>query len=96
VNTAINKMIKSLVLVAVVALVGCASRPEKTYYPADMKNFVANCGQAKTQVDFLSQKIDEYSEYHRTHPPTLEDRRYYGHLKNNLWSLRSSCSVLQR
>jgi uncharacterized lipoprotein YmbA len=96
VNIDINKMIKLLVLAGVVALVGCASQPEKTYYPADMKTFVANCGQAKTQVDFLSQKIDEYSEYHRAHPITLEDRRYYGQLKNNLWSLRSSCSVLQR
>ena len=89
-------MINYLFLAMVVVLSGCASQPEKPYYPADMTNFVANCGMAKTQVDFLSQQIDAYNEYHLTHPITLEDRRYYGKLKNNIWSLRSSCSVLQR
>jgi len=89
-------MIKYLLPVVVVTLVGCASQPEQPYYPADMKNFIANCGQARSQVDFLTQKIDEYNQYHRTHPITLEDRRYYEKLKNNLWSLRSSCSAPQR
>jgi len=89
-------MIRYLAPVIVVTLVGCASQPEKPYYPADMKNFVTNCGQARFQVDLLSQQIDEYNEYHRTHPITLEDRKLYELLKNNLWSLRSSCSVLQR
>ena len=89
-------MIKVLISSVAVVLVGCASQPEKPYYPADMKNFVANCSQARNQVDFLTQKIDEYNEYHRTRPSTLEDRRYYEKLKNNLWTLRSSCSALQR
>ena len=78
-------------LLTVLLLAGCASQPEKAYYPADMKNFVASCNQAKNQIDFLSQKINEYNDYHRSNPPTLEDRRYYGKLKNNLWSLRSTC-----
>lgn len=76
---------------AILLLAGCASQPEKTYHPADMKNFVADCQRAKSQIDFLSQKINEYNEYHRTNPSTLEERRYYSKLKNNLWSLRSSC-----
>jgi uncharacterized lipoprotein YmbA len=88
-------MIKLLIVLVGIALVGCASQPEKPYYPADMKNFVASCSIAKSQVDFLTEKIDEYNEYHRTHPITLEDRRYYEKLKNNLWSLRSSCSAKQ-
>jgi uncharacterized lipoprotein YmbA len=96
VNTGINKMIKYLIPAMVIALVGCAGQPEKSYYPADMKNFVTDCSRARAQVDFLTQQIDEYLEYHRTRPPTLEDRRYYEKLKNSLWSLRSSCSVLQR
>jgi uncharacterized lipoprotein YmbA len=89
-------MLKTLIIIGTIALVGCASQPERTYQPADMKNFVASCSQAKSQVDFLSQKINEYLEYHRTYPPTLEDRRYYEKLKNTIWSLRSSCSALQR
>jgi uncharacterized lipoprotein YmbA len=89
-------MFKRLVLVGIITLGGCASQPEKPYYPADMTNFVANCRMAKVQIDFLTQQIDEYNAYHLTHPITLEDRRYYGKLKNNLWSLRSSCSALQR
>jgi len=89
-------MIKLLVLVGIIALGGCASQATKSYYPADMTNFVANCRMAKVQIDFLTQQIDEYTAYHLTQPITLEDRRYYGKLKNNLWSLRSSCSALQR
>ena len=84
-------MIKYLIPSMVVALVGCAGKPQATYRPADMTTFVANCQQAKSQIDFLSQKINEYNEYHQSNPPTLEDRRYYGKLKNNLWSLRSTC-----
>jgi uncharacterized lipoprotein YmbA len=84
-------MLKTLIIFGAIVLVGCASQPKQEYYPADMKNFVANCGQAKSQIDFLTQKIDEYIQYHQTVPPTLEDRRYYGKLKNNIWSLRSTC-----
>jgi len=78
-------------LLTILLLAGCASQPEKAYHPADMKNFIASCNQANSQIDFLAQKISEYNEYHRDNPPTLEDRRYYGKLKNNLWSLRSTC-----
>jgi uncharacterized lipoprotein YmbA len=85
-----------ILFLAVISMFGCASQPERTYQPADMNNFVASCSQAKRQVDFLSQRINEYLEYHRTYPPTLEDRRYYEKLKNTIWSLRSSCSALQR
>jgi hypothetical protein len=84
-------MIKELALVGVIVLGGCASQSEKSYHPADMTNFIANCGSAKSQIDFLAQRIDEYNVYHQSHPPTLEDRRYYEKLKNNIWSLRSSC-----
>jgi hypothetical protein len=93
VNIVINKMLKTLMIVGTVVLVGCAGRPNQPYQPADMKNFVASCSQAKNQIDFLSQQIDEYNEYHKNQPITLEDRRYYSQLKNNLWSLRSTCSA---
>ena len=89
-------MLKYLIFLGVSVLVSCASQPERTYQPADMTTFIASCSRAKSQVDFLSQKINEYLEYHRTYPPTLEDRRYYEKLKNTIWSLRSSCSALQR
>jgi hypothetical protein len=46
---------------------------------------------AKIQIDSLQKQIDAYQAYHQTVTPTLEDRRYYGKLKNNLWSLRSTC-----
>jgi hypothetical protein len=98
VNTVINKMLKTVMIIGTVVLVGCAGQPrqpEKPYQPADMKNFVAGCNLARSQIDFLTQKINEYHEYHRTRPITLEDRRYYGQLKNNLWSLRSTCSAKQ-
>jgi hypothetical protein len=85
-----------ILFLAVISMFGCASQPERTYQSADMTTFIASCSRAKSQVDFLSQKINEYLEYHRTYPPTLEDRRYYEKLKNTIWSLRSSCSALQR
>ena len=77
------------------SIVGCASQPEKTYYPPNMTNFVASCNHARTQIDYLTKEIDEYNEYHKNHPITLEDRRAYGRMKNALWSLRSSCSAKQ-
>ena len=85
-------MRKHLVILSIVSLVGCVAQPQQTYHPADMTNFVANCRVAQIQIDFLTQKINEYNEYYQNNPPTLEDRRYYGKLKNNLWSLRSTCS----
>jgi hypothetical protein len=84
-------MIKQLVWLVGILLVGCATGT--SYHPADMTNFVASCQQAKSQIDFLTVKIDEYNQYHQNNPPTLEDRRYYSKLKNNLWSLRSTCSA---
>jgi hypothetical protein len=84
-----------ILFLAVISIIGCASQPKQEYYPADMKNFIASCSQARSQIDFLTQKINEYNEYHKNQPITLEDRRYYGNLKNNLWSLRSSCSAKQ-
>jgi len=84
-------MIKQSVLLVVILLVGCATHT--AYQPVDMTTFVASCPDAKRQIDFLTIKIDEYNQYHQTNPPTLEDRRYYSKLKNNLWSLRSTCSA---
>ena len=86
-------MLKIVIVAGIITLVGCATQAQSTYYPADMKNFVGECSQAKSQIDFLTQKINEYNDYHKTTPPTLEDRRYYSKLKNNLWSLRSTCSA---
>lgn len=82
-------MLKQLIILCTVALVGCASQPVPTYQRADMTNFVANCRVAKIQIDSLQKEIDAYLAYHRTVTPTLEDRRYYSKLKNNIWSLRS-------
>jgi hypothetical protein len=83
-----HKVSKLLLVLAVAATGACASRP---YQPADMKTFVPNCSQARAQTDLLSMRIEQYEQHHRTHPPTKLDREYYGELKNNLWSLRSSC-----
>jgi len=88
-------MLKILILTGVVSLVGCASHPEKKYYPPDMTNFVASCKQARTQIDYLTKEINDYNEYYKDRPTTLEDRRTYGRMKNALWSLRSSCSAKQ-
>ena len=84
-------MLKQFAILGVAALVGCASKPAPTYQRADMTNFIANCRVAKIQIDSLNQRIIEYQNYVRSNTPTLEDQRYYGKLKNNLWSLRSTC-----
>ncbi len=86
-------MLKQLVMIGTVILVGCASQPAPTYQRADMTNFVPNCKIAKIQIDFLQKQIDEYLVYWRTQTVTLDDQRYFGKLKNNLWSLRSTCST---
>ena len=86
-------MLKQLVMIGTVILVGCASQPAPTYQRADMTNFVPNCKIAKIQIDFLQKQIDEYLVYWRTQTVTLDDQRYFGKLKNNLWSLRSTCSA---
>jgi hypothetical protein len=88
-------MLKHLIIFGTVALVGCASQPERKYYPPDMTTFIASCSQARTQIDYLTQEINNYNEYYKDRPTTLEDRRTYGRIKNALWSLRSSCSAKQ-
>lgn len=88
-------MFKYLILVGIVTLGGCASQPEKKYYPPDMTNFVTSCKHARTQIDYLTKEINDYNEYFKNNPTTLEDRRTYGRMKNALWSLRSSCSAKQ-
>lgn len=95
-------MIKYLVPVVVVALVGCASQPEQSrqsYQPADLTNFVAACQYsngtpaARGKIEYLQGLVNDYLEYHKTHPITIEDRRYYGRLKNYIWSMRSTCAA---
>ena len=86
-------MIKFLLFVTVTTLVGCAGQSQQTYQPADMRNFVMDCRLAHYQIDFLSNQIAAYQTYHATHPVTLEDQRYYGKLKNNIWALRSTCDA---
>ena len=88
-------MLKHLIIFGTMVLVGCASQPEKKYYPPDMANFIASCAQARTQIDYLTKEINDYNEYYKDRPTTLEDRRVYGRMKNALWSLRSSCSAKQ-
>jgi hypothetical protein len=88
-------MLKHLIIFSTVVLVGCASQPERKYYPPDMTNFVANCNMARSQIDYLTREINDYNEYYKDRPTTLEDRRTYGRMKNALWSLRSSCSAKQ-
>jgi uncharacterized lipoprotein YmbA len=86
-------MIKKIIIIGAVILTGCTTQPKQTYYPADMTNFIANCRQAHAQIDFLQREIDAYLAYHQTVPVTLEDQRYFGRLKNNIWSLRSTCNA---
>lgn len=76
-----------------VALTACAGQPQSAYQPADMSKFVMNCRLAHYQIDFLSNQIAAYQAYHATQPVTLEDQRYYGKLKNNIWALRSTCDA---
>ena len=87
-------MKKALFLVAF-GLVGCATQPQ-TFDRSDMVGFKPDCGQARTQVDYLQQRINDYHAYFQSRPITEQDRRYYTRLKNNIWSLRASCSALQR
>jgi hypothetical protein len=86
-------MLKHLIVFGTVVLVGCASQPERKYSPPDMTNFIASCTQARSQIDYLTQEINNYNEYYKDRPTTLESRRTYGRMKNALWSLRSSCSA---
>jgi hypothetical protein len=93
VNTVINNLIKLAVVSTV--LVGCATKPAPTFTFTDLDNWQNDCGQAKRQSEYLQQRLDSYREYFKDHPITPQSQRYVGKLKNNLWSLRSSCSALQ-
>ena len=86
-----------LLFSAVILFAGCAAQvTQRSFDRSDMMSFKTDCAQARTQVDFLQSRIDAYHAHFRSNPVTLEDRRYYTKLKNNIWSLRASCSVLQR
>ena len=88
----ISNVVEKFVLLGAVALVGCATQPAAdSYRPADIHSFKANCAIAQIQIDSLNRNIADYLEHFRTRKPTLEDQRYFGRLKNNIWSLRSSC-----
>ena len=88
-------MLKYLIFLGVSVLVGCAGQPEKKYQLPDMANFKPNCRIAKAQVDYLTEQLDEYGQYYKTQPTTLESRRALGRMKNALWALRSTCSAQQ-
>lgn len=90
---------RQLFFVAVILLTGCASQPNKPGYDiSDYDTFRTDCGRAQAQVAYLKSRIDEFHAYFRANPDQLTQpyRQYYTRLKNNLWSLRSSCSVLQQ
>ena len=81
----------------VILFAGCATQPAQSSFDrSDMIGFKSDCGQARSQVDYLQARIDAYDAYFKSNPITLEDRRYYTKLKNHIWSLRASCSALQR
>ena len=81
--------------ITLIALAGCASQQGAAYRSVDMTNFQPDCKLARSQIDYLNGLINEYLIYANKDPKslTLEDRRYYGKLKNGIWSLRSSCST---
>jgi hypothetical protein len=94
VNIVINNLIK-LALVSAV-LVGCATKPAQPFTFTDLDNWQNDCGLAKRQSEYLQQRLNSYREYYKDHPITTESQKYLSKLKNNLWSLRSSCSALQQ
>ena len=88
---------RGLVVLVALALSACAtSGPAVQFDKADMTHFKTDCAQARSQVNYLQARIDAYHTHFQSHPITIEDRRYYTKLKNSVWSLRSSCSALQR
>jgi hypothetical protein len=95
VNLDIN-VVKYLFPAIAIVLVGCATRPAATFDRGDMVGWQNDCGRARQQVEYLQNRVNAYREYFKDHPITIEDQRYMGKLKNNLWSLRSSCSALQQ
>lgn len=93
-SSVINNLIKLSVIS--ILLVGCATQPTQTFVLTDLDNWQNDCGQAKRQSEYLQRRLDAYREYYKDHPTTPQSQKYIGKLKNNLWSLRSSCSALQR
>jgi hypothetical protein len=93
VSIVISKMLKRSIVIVAMVVSGCATQsPAGTgLKQADMQTFRPNCKIAQIQIDNLNRNITDYLEYFKTHTTTLEDRRYFGKLKNNIWSLRSSC-----
>jgi uncharacterized lipoprotein YmbA len=90
-------MIKALVIVGAIVLSGCASQTTQQGYDiSDYNTFKIDCSRAREQAEYLQSKITGFHEYFRNRSTTLDERKYYTRLKNNLWSLRSSCSVFQR
>ena len=87
---------KKLFILAII-LTGCASQHvQQSFDRNDMVGFKTDCGRAQQQVDYMQVRVNAFLEYFQSRTPTLEDRRYYSTLKNNIWSLRASCSALQR
>ena len=91
-------VIKNLIKFVAIGMVmaGCATKPTATIDYSDMVGFKTDCSRAQQQIDYLQSRINTYLDSLKDRTPTLEDQRYMGKLKNNLWSLRSSCSALQR
>ena len=87
---------RKLFLATLITISGCAAQPTAPFDRSDMSGFTPDCGRAQQQVDYLQSRATAYLEYFQSRTPTLEDRRYYSTLKNNIWSLRASCSALQR
>jgi uncharacterized lipoprotein YmbA len=86
-----------LVLCLSIWLTGCATHSATaTFDLSDMNNFKPDCEQAKVQGFYLQQRITAFHNYFDGRSLNLEQRQYYTKLKNNLWSLRSSCSALQQ
>ncbi len=90
---------RQLLFCAVILLTGCATQPAQVGYDiSDYDTFRRDCARAQAQVTYLKTRIDEFHVYFRANPEQLTQpyRQYYTRLKNNLWSLRSSCAVLQQ
>ena len=90
---------KLVIFCAVLVLTGCAAQPTQSGYDiSDYNTLKPDCGQARPQVDYLKSRLNEFHAYFGSRPDQLTQpyRQYYTRLKNNLWSLRASCSALQR
>ena len=88
-----------MIVACALILVGCASQPSRAGY--DISNYDTlrtDCSGGQAQITYLKSRIDEFHVYFRANPGQLTQphRQYYTRLKNNLWSLRSSCAALQQ